>query len=57
MLLECGEPDLKEVLSGGEGSRSVRKEQWFYNRGERRFPALLTFEGMTLTRIEFLTRE
>jgi hypothetical protein len=57
VLQECGEPDLKEVLSGGEGATTARKEQWLYNRGERRFPALLTFEGMTLVRIDFLTRE
>jgi Protein of unknown function (DUF2845) len=55
VLRLCGEPVVREVVSGGEGATSVRKEQWVYDRGTRRFQALLTFEGMSLTRIEFLS--
>jgi hypothetical protein len=57
VLQLCGEPDLKEVVSGGEGATTVRTEQWIYDRGTRQFQALLTFEGMGLIRIEFLTRQ
>gem|GEM_PF-441341 len=57
VLQSCGEPDLKEVVSGGQGADTVRTEQWIYDRGKRHFQALLTFEGMGLIRIEFLTRQ
>lgn len=57
VLQWCGEPDLKEVVSGGAGATTVRTEQWLYDRGQRRFQALLTFAGMGLIRIEFLTRQ
>jgi len=57
VLQLCGEPDLKEVVSGGQGADTVRTEQWIYDRGKRRFQALLTFEGIGLIRIEFLTRQ
>ena len=57
VLQLCGEPDLKEVVSGGEGATTVRTEQWIYDRGKRHFQALLTFEGLGLIRIEFLTRQ
>jgi hypothetical protein len=57
VLQLCGEPAVREVISGGEGSTSVRKEQWIYDRGKGRFQALLTFEGITLRRIEFLSSQ
>jgi len=57
VLQLCGEPDLKEVVSGGQGADTVRTEQWIYDRGKRHFQALLTFEGIGLIRIEFLTRQ
>jgi len=57
VLQSCGEPDLKEVVSGGQGADTVRTEQWIYDRGKRHFQALLTFEGIGLIRIEFLTRQ
>jgi len=57
VLQLCGEPDLKEVVSGGQGADTVRTEQWIYDRGKRHFQALLTFEGLGLIRIEFLTRQ
>jgi len=55
VLRLCGEPAVREVVSGGEGATSVRKEQWIYDRGKGRFQALLTFEGVGLRRIEFLS--
>jgi hypothetical protein len=57
VLQLCGEPAARQVISGGEGSTSARKEQWIYDRGKRRFQARLTFEGVTLTQIEFLSRQ
>jgi hypothetical protein len=57
VLQLCGEPLIREVISGGEGATSVRKEQWIYDRGKGRFQAVLTFEGVTLTRIEFLSAQ
>lgn len=57
VLQACGEPLLREVVSGGAGAESVRTEQWIYDRGKGQFRAMLTFEGLGLVRIEFLTRE
>lgn len=53
VLQKCGEPVLREVVSGAL-ERPV--EQWFYKRGVRRFTRILTFEGTRLTRIETVTR-
>lgn len=57
VLQLCGEPVIREVISGGEGATSVRKEQWIYDRGKGRFQALLTFEGITLKQIDFLSSQ
>ena len=57
VLQLCGEPVVRKVISGGEGSTSARREQWIYDRGKRKFQALLTFEGITLMQIDFLSRQ
>jgi len=66
LLGKCGEPDAKEVTvepirarNPGGGSREVGTttiERWTYNRGRGQFPVLLTIEGGSVKRIEFLQR-
>ncbi|MGD2064325.1 MAG: DUF2845 domain-containing protein [Nitrospirota bacterium] len=55
VIKQCGDPLVREVVSGGEGATSVRTEQWIYDRGKGRFQALLIFEGVGLRSIRFLT--
>jgi hypothetical protein len=50
VLEKCGEPKLKEVVSGAD-ERLV--EQWFYRESSRQFTNILTFQGTELIRIEF----
>ena len=52
ILEKCGEPALREVVSG---HHQTRLEQWLYQPGQGRFPRLLTFEGMRLIKVETLT--
>jgi hypothetical protein len=64
VLAECGEPDnqvfQESVARAGtvrDSSRIVGlalSEQWIYDRGWGRFPAVLVFLDGTLRRIEFL---
>ena len=64
VLSECGEPDnqvFQESLArAGTATGTSRivglalSEQWIYNRGWDRFPAVLIFLDGTLRRIEFL---
>lgn len=53
VLRHCGEPDLREVVSGADEPKT---EQWYYERGSRQFPRVLTFRGFELIRIETITR-
>lgn len=53
VLRRCGEPELKEIVSGAD---EPRVEQWYYDRGARQFPRVLTFRGLELVRIETVTR-
>lgn len=53
VLQHCGEPELREVVSG---ANEPRVEQWYYKRGVGQFPRVLTFEGIRLVRIEIITR-
>ena len=46
----CGEPDFKEVVSGGSGSDSKQSEEWTYSKNGQ-FRRILTFKGSKLTRI------
>lgn len=48
VLRRCGEPDLKEVVSGAD---QRRVEQWVYPGGRHRFARELTFHGTRLTQI------
>ena len=64
VLSECGEPDnqvfQESVARAGTVGGSSRivglalSEQWIYNRGWGRFPAVLVFLDGTLRRIDFL---
>lgn len=53
VLAKCGEPEIKEVVSGAD---ERRVEQWVYRPGEFRFARVLTFKGLRVTRIETLVR-
>jgi hypothetical protein len=65
VLALCGEPASKQTISepirarnAGGGTRVVgtaEYEIWRYDRGSRRFPAILRFEGGVLKRLEFET--
>ena len=58
VLIKCGEPNLKEVVSVntlgvGQTTTSLSEstsavEAWFYNCGEYRFNQTLFFDGSTL---------
>lgn len=51
VISRCGEPLYKEVISGGEGSRGQRVEQWTYSQGTNRFIKILEFRSGTLVSI------
>ncbi len=53
VLRHCGEPDLREVVSGAD---EPKVEQWYYERGSRQFPRVLTFRGFELVRLEIITK-
>lgn len=48
----CGEPLIREVISGGEGADSAVVEQWYYTLGTQRFTRVLTFRGLALEAIQ-----
>lgn len=52
VLRHCGDPDLREIVSGAD---EPKVEQWYYERGSRQFPRVLTFRGFELVRIETIT--
>lgn len=52
VLAVCGEPLIRELISGGEGADSAVVEQWHYTLGTRRFTRVLTFRGLTLEAIQ-----
>ncbi|MCJ7558361.1 MAG: DUF2845 domain-containing protein [Gammaproteobacteria bacterium] len=45
VLAKCGEPDYREVISGGNDSK---REIWVYRFGTSRFVHTLTFTGFRL---------
>ena len=49
VLDKCGEPQLKELVSGAD---ERRVEQWVYKRSTRQLTRILTFEGIRLVMIE-----
>jgi hypothetical protein len=49
VLDKCGEPQLKELVSGAD---ERRVEQWVYKRSTRQLTRILTFEGTRLVMIE-----
>lgn len=51
VISRCGEPMYKEVISGGQGSRGQRVEQWTYSQGPNRFIKILEFRSGTLVSI------
>ena len=51
VISRCGEPLYKEVISGGEGSRGQRVEQWTYSQGPNRFIKILEFRSGILVSI------
>lgn len=53
VLRHCGEPDLREIVSGAD---EPKVEQWYYERGSRQFPRVLTFRGFELVRLEIITK-
>ena len=59
VLIKCGEPNLKEVVSVNTlgigqttslGKSTSAVEAWYYNCGEYRFNQTLYFDGPTLLR-------
>jgi hypothetical protein len=64
ILAKCGKPDFVDLTSelarapsrlGGTFVVGVaEREVWTYERGSGEFPAILTFDGITLERIEFI---
>ncbi|MFQ6005429.1 MAG: DUF2845 domain-containing protein [Woeseia sp.] len=64
VLQKCGPPKHRVIETGPVRSRSVSgfarlsgtffSEQWIYERGFGRFPAILIFDHGTLKRIEYL---
>ena len=64
VLEKCGLPRYRIIETGPVRSRSVTgfswlsglyvSEQWIYDRGFGRFPAVLTFDHGTLKRIDYL---
>ena len=52
VLALCGEPLLREIVSGGAGAESDVVEQWVYSFGAQRFMRVLTFRGLHLRDIE-----
>jgi hypothetical protein len=60
---KCGAPDSKQTFTEPVYARrldgtsyengSVSRDVWRYKRGARSFPAVLTFEGGVLRKIEF----
>jgi len=52
VLTRCGEPLLKEIISGSVGSSSPKIEEWTYDMGPGQFLRILTFKGSTLIKIE-----
>lgn len=48
----CGEPLIREMISGGAGSENTVVEQWYYTLGPQRFTRVLTFRGLKLQDIE-----
>jgi hypothetical protein len=63
VLAQCGAPTSKKVITEpvrartpAGGSRVIgttEKEIWRYERGSRKFPAILTFEEGVLKKLEF----
>jgi hypothetical protein len=64
ILAKCGEPDFVENVEAPVRARgldgrvvvvgSTNQEVWTYKRAPGKFPAVLTFEGITLRSIEFI---
>lgn len=52
VLAVCGEPLIREVISGGQGADSAVVEQWYYTLGTQRFTRVLTFRGLALEAIQ-----
>ena len=53
VLTKCGEPKLKEEISG-EDERRI--EEWIYKRWPGQLTRVLTFRGTRLVKIETLTK-
>ena len=53
VLEKCGEPRLKELISG---ANERRVEQWYYRPGRYQFTRILTFRGTRVVDIETVAR-
>lgn len=63
VLAQCGAPTSRELITEPVRARTpaggtrvigtTEKEIWRYERGSRRFPAILTFEEGVLKKLEF----
>ncbi|MEP7242963.1 MAG: DUF2845 domain-containing protein [Gammaproteobacteria bacterium] len=64
VLDKCGTPDDKQTISepilgrnaigGTYQAGTATREIWTYKRGQGKFPAVLTFEGGELKKLEFI---